>query len=111
MLIDLMGMIMRNISRHPYLYTGLLFVFILGAGLFLRWPQFYYAFMLLLYFIVTIGIKLDDISRQIATTRSALPELLNDGETIIRQLKDIHSTLSAADPAAGSGGTNTPADQ
>jgi len=87
--------LIKNIFRHPYLYTGILFFIIAGSGSILHWPQAYYAFLLLLYFIVAIGIKLDDISRQIAATRYHTPELMRDADTIIKQLGEIHTTLSA----------------
>jgi len=101
----------KGAFRHPYLYSSILFLSILGLGLFLRWPHTYNAFLLLLYFIVIIGIKLDDISGQISETRQHLPALMADAETIISQLKDIHAALSSADSIDGSVSGNPPGNQ
>ena len=48
-------------------------------------------FMLLLYFIVTLMIRLDDISRQLGSGREAPPET---DETILSTLKQIRLTLT-----------------
>ena len=66
----------RLTSEHPYLLTAILFVMILLWGVSSGWPDEYYGFLLLLYFIVSIGIKLDDISNQLTSVSNALPMLL-----------------------------------
>jgi hypothetical protein len=86
-----------GIFRHPYLFTGLLFLMILFFALFLSWPREYYMFLLLIYFLISIGIKLDDISRQIASTRNSLPQLLSALGTITTHLNNINATLSIPD--------------
>ena len=84
----------NNISKHPYFFSGILFLAVLFCGVSIGWPNEYYAFLLLLYFIVSIGIKLDDISRQIVSTRESFPKLLHEVETVIKHLNDINTTLS-----------------
>jgi len=68
-------------TEHPYLLTAVLFLMILLGGLSLSWPNEYYAFLLLLYFLVSIGIKLDGISNQLALVCDLLPRLLDRAET------------------------------
>lgn len=91
------------ISKHRYLFTGILFLMILFYGVFLGWPNEYYAFLLLLYLIVSIGIKLDDISGQIVSARESLPKLSGEVKTIIKHLSSIQTTLSIPDDSEDSG--------
>ncbi|MDM8514912.1 hypothetical protein QUF76_01840 [Desulfobacterales bacterium HSG16] len=62
---------MKKINDYPYLTTSLVFLAIILFGhFFLHWQQEYFIFVLLLYFIVNIGIRLDDISRQIESFKN-----------------------------------------
>ena len=81
----------RLLSRHPYAVTSTVFLALLLFGLFhLHWRKDDFMFMLLLYFIVTLAIRLDDISRQIGTGRQAASD---KDETVLSTLKDIRSAL------------------
>jgi hypothetical protein len=48
-----------------------------------------------LYFIVTLGIRLDDISRKIGGGAVRLPHSSGEKDTIVRQLNDIRVSLLA----------------
>ena len=85
----------KGISKHPYIVTSILFLLILLAALALQWRTENFAYILLLYFIVTIGIKLDDISRQLGSAQENIPRALDDSQIIINQLNDITEALSA----------------
>jgi hypothetical protein len=83
--------IKRLLSQHPYAVTSVIFLILLSFGfLNLNWRKDDYMFMLLLYFIVTLGIRLDDISRQIGSGREASPEV---DENVLSTLKQIRLTL------------------
>ena len=59
--------------------------------LYWRWENF--AFLLLLYFIVTLGIRLDDISKKIGSgSKSGSPDS-SERENILSQLHDIKLSL------------------
>ena len=60
---------------------------------FFYWQDENFAFLLLLYFIVTLGIRMDDISRKLG--RGSGQSSLSSGEkdTIMSQLNDIKSSL------------------
>lgn len=81
----------RLLARHPYAVTSAIFLALLLFGLFqLHWRKDDFMFMLLLYFIVTLAIRLDDISRQIGTGRQAATD---QDETVLSTLKEIRSAL------------------
>jgi len=51
-------------SRHPYGITSIVFIIIVLLGWrMLGWGERQLGFLLLLYFIIALGIRLDDISR------------------------------------------------
>ena len=51
-------------QRHPYTLTGLLFLaMVLFGWIALGWGERQLGFLLLIYFIVALGIRLDEISR------------------------------------------------
>ena len=81
----------KFLSQHPYAVTSVIFLILLSFGfLHLNWRKDDYMFMLLLYFIVTLGIRLDDISRQIGSGRETPPE---GDENVLSALKQIRLTL------------------
>ena len=56
----------RWLSRHPYTVTSLVFFGAILCGWFLLgWGERQLAFVLLLYFIVALGVRLDEIFRAI----------------------------------------------
>ena len=56
------------ITDHPYFCTSIIFLIIIVIGWqVLFWRAENYMFLLLLYFIVTLGIRLDDISRKMGS--------------------------------------------
>jgi hypothetical protein len=82
------------LNDHPYLLTSAVFLAIILFGwrvLYWRWENF--AFLMLLYFIVTLGIRLDDISKKIGS--GSKPGSVNSAEkdSILSQLNDIKLTL------------------
>jgi len=82
------------IIDRPYIFTSIIFLIVLIFGWrFLFWQEENFAFLLLLYFIVTLGIRLDDISRKIGTRSGAAPGNPEDKETIMQQLTDIKYAL------------------
>ena len=84
------------IIDRPYLFTSIIFLIVIIFGWrFLYWQEENFAFLLLLYFIVTIGIRLDDISRKIGGGAVKLPHSSSEKETIVRQLNDIRVSLMA----------------
>jgi hypothetical protein len=83
------------IVDHPYFLTSAVFLAILFVGWrVLYWHEENFAFILLLYFIVTLGIRLDDISRKIGT-RSSTTQNPDGNESLMQQLNDIKHALLA----------------
>jgi len=84
------------IIERPYLFTTIIFLIILIFGWrVLYWQEENYGFLLLLYFIVTLGIRLDDISRKIGSGSGKLPQSSGEKDTLVRQLSDIRISLLA----------------
>ncbi len=84
------------IIDRPYIFTSIIFFIIMIFGWrFLYWQEENFAFLLLLYFIVTLGIRLDDISRKIGGGAVKLPHSSGEKDTIVRQLNDIRVSLLA----------------
>ena len=82
------------LNDHPYLLTSAVFMAIIIFGwqvLYWRWENF--AFLLLLYFIVTLGIRLDDISKKIGSGINPISRGSDEKESIFSQLNDIKMTL------------------
>ena len=84
------------LNDHPYLFTSVIFIIIVIFGwqfLYWRWENF--ALLLLLYFIVTLGIRLDDISKKIGSL--SLPSSSNSAErdSIISQLNEIKLSVNS----------------
>jgi hypothetical protein len=84
------------IVDHPYFLTSAVFLAILFVGWrVLYWREENFAFILLLYFIVTLGIRLDDISRKIGTLTSNTTSNPDNKECLMHQLNDIkHAVLA-----------------
>jgi hypothetical protein len=84
------------IIDRPYIFTSIIFLIIMIFGWrFLYWQEENFAFLLLLYFIVTLGIRLDDISRKIGGGAVRLPHSSGEKDTIVRQLNDIRVSMLA----------------
>ena len=66
-----------KLVNDPYIATSLVFFILLIAGVFLfGWGERNFAYTLLLYFIVILGIRLDDITRQLAAANERLDRLV-----------------------------------
>jgi hypothetical protein len=88
------------IIDRPYIFTSIIFLIVMIFGWrFLYWQEENFAFLLLLYFIVTLGIRLDDISRKIGGGAVQLPHSSSEKDTIVRQLNDIRVSLLALNDA------------
>ena len=84
--------------EHPYFSTSIIFLIIMVIGWHvLFWPKSYFGFLLLLYFIVTLGIRLDDISKKIGDGLERSSSAYVPRDTIVNQLNDIRSTLRSVD--------------
>ena len=84
------------IIDRPYTFTSIIFLIVMIFGWrVLYWQEENFAFLLLLYFIVTLGIRLDDISRKIGGGSVKLPHSNGEKETIVQQLNDIRISLLA----------------
>ena len=84
------------IIDRPYTFTSIIFLIVMVFGWrFLYWQEQNFAFLLLLYFTVTLGIRLDDISRKIGGGAVKLPHGSGEKETLVRQLSDIRVSLLA----------------
>jgi hypothetical protein len=86
---------MKNwITEHPYFCTSIVFLIVMVVGWqVLYWRAENFMFLLLLYFIVTLGIRLDDISRKIGGGVERAESGFKEKESIISQLHDIKITL------------------
>ena len=84
------------LNDHPYLFTSVMFIIIVIFGwqfLYWRWENF--ALLLLLYFIVTLGIRLDDISKKIGSlSRPSSPNSV-EKDSIISQLNEIKLSVKS----------------
>ena len=79
------------ITDHPYFITSIIFFIIMIFGWqVLYWREESFGFLLLLYFIVTLGIRLDDISRKMG---GQTPPGGREKDTITGQLNDIRTSL------------------
>jgi hypothetical protein len=84
------------ITDHPYFWTSIVFLIIMILGWrVLYWRAENYTFLLLLYFIVTLGIRLDDISRKIGGGAGSGPAGSGEKENLISQLNDLKASLRA----------------
>ena len=84
------------ITDRPYLVTSAIFLIIMIIGWrSLYWQAEDFTFLLLLYFIVTLGIRLDDIARKIGGGAGKLSAGSVDRESVIKQLDDIKASLAS----------------
>lgn len=92
--------IQKWVVDHPYFLTSVIFLVILVVGWrVLYWREQNFAFILLLYFIVTLGIRLDDISRKIGTRTATAANTPDSQESLMHQLNDIKHALLAINTA------------
>lgn len=88
--------IQKWVVDHPYFLTSAVFLVILFVGWrVLYWREESFAFILLLYFIVTLGIRLDDISRKIGTRTATAANNPDSQESLMHQLNEIKHALLA----------------
>jgi len=84
------------ITDYPYFWTSMIFLLIMIVGWqVLYWQAENYAFLLLLYFIVTLGIRLDDISRKLGGGVGNPQAGSGENENLINQLNDIKVSIRA----------------
>jgi hypothetical protein len=89
----MMNVIQHWTQRHPYTLTGLLFLAMVLLGwTALGWGERQLGFLLLIYFIVTLGIRLDEISRTLGSSGN-LRAAAGDPESLMAQLQEIRSLL------------------
>ena len=82
------------ITDHPYFFVSAIFLAILFIGRqFLYWQEDKFAFLPLLYMIVILGIRMDDISKKIGRGIGKFSQDHGEKETISSQLKEIKSSL------------------
>jgi hypothetical protein len=85
----------KFLAEHPYTITSGIFIVLIVFGfLFLNWRKDEYAFALLLYFIVTLGIRLDDISRQLGIGQGTPATLADKSDRIINLMQQIQQDLT-----------------
>jgi len=84
------------ITDYPYFWTSIIFLIVMIIGWqVLYWRVENFAFLLLLYFIVTLGIRLDDISRKIGGGVGNPRAGSGDNENLISQLNEIKISIRA----------------
>lgn len=84
------------ITDYPYFWTSIIFLVIMIIGWqVLYWHAENFAFLLLLYFIVTLGIRLDDISRKLGGGVGNPRAGSGENENLISQLNDIKLSIRA----------------
>ena len=82
------------INDHPYFLTSAVFLVILFVGWrLLYWREETFGFILLLYFIVTLGIRLDDISRKIGSRVTGATKNPTSNASLMQELNDIKRVL------------------
>jgi hypothetical protein len=85
----------KILAEHPYTVTSGIFIVLIVFGFFyLHWRNQEFMFLLLLYFIVTLGIRLDDISRQLGIGHETPATLAEKNDRIIDLMQQIQRELS-----------------
>jgi hypothetical protein len=84
--------IRRWLLRNPYTAISLVFLALLIFGWrVLGWDETEFGFLLLVYFVITLGVRLDEISR---TLGAKDPEPESPGpETVLSHLREINVLL------------------
>ena len=81
-------------SRHPYTIASAVFLVLAVFGWrALDWGERQLGFLLLLYFIMTLGIRLDEISRAISGTAGNPRPADKEPESLAEQLREIRLHL------------------
>jgi hypothetical protein len=89
-----MKWIKESMAARPYVATGLVFLGLAVAGVnFFGWWRHEIELLLLLYVIVMLGIRLDDISRKIGAIHAAAKPAPQDDGTILAKLEEIAHSL------------------
>lgn len=85
---------MHRFTDHPYTVTSAVFlgVFLFGT-LFLDWGRMDYAFGLLLFLIVVIGIRLDDMAKAIGSTRPERSASREADQDILSAVKEMQTEI------------------
>jgi len=79
-----------------YIATIVVFIIILVFGTFyLNWGQSHYGFALIIFFLVLVGIRLDEIAQELRKMRASLEPVENPREPDPGHLAAIRSTLAA----------------
>lgn len=87
-----------KLPGNPYFVTSLVFLaIVLIGGLWFRWGEDEFAYLLLLYLIVGLGIRLDDIAKQVGSGHVRPTQINEDEDNVIGLLKDIKRSSAAAD--------------
>lgn len=83
------------IQRHPYTLTGILFLaMVLFGWRELGWGERQLGFVLLIYFIVTLGIRLDEIARAIGGGSAEIRAASGEAADLCAHLQDIKLLLA-----------------
>jgi hypothetical protein len=81
-------------SRHPYTIGSAIFLALAVFGWrVLDWGERQLGFLLLLYFIMTLGIRLDEISRAISDSGGNPRPAGKEPESLAEQLREIRLQL------------------
>lgn len=87
--------------ENPYLITAFIFGAIFFAGrIFWRWGDLESAFLLLFFFFVTIGIRLDDIVKKIGATNERLDRLLDKNGNCLSSVQPATPSDSLRHPSS-----------
>jgi len=96
----------RWVLNHPYLTSGLVFLAVSAYGLFfLYWGDREFGFLLLLFFLVSLGIRLDDISRKIDRITEGKRVHPARVEAVVEKLAEIKAALEAIQSAIEKNGS------
>jgi len=86
----------RFILNHPYAFTSAVFLVLALAGVgALHWRRDELMFILLLYFIATTAIRLDDIARQIGSPPQSSQTVVSAMVALKEELVRANRTLEA----------------
>ncbi len=85
-------------QRHPYTLTGLLFLAMVLLGWTkLGWGERQLGFLLLIYFIVALGIRLDEITRTLGGDPGNPRARAGDPDSVVAHLREIKELLRRID--------------